>query len=441
MAIFNPLSQLMQNKAAGFIPGKSQLLSKRPEMFAPGIWPGYFKKAKGQEIWDLDDNHYLDFSIAGIGANILGYSDEEVDEHVISRIRRGSSSSLNCPEEIELAELIKNLHPWVDMFRYTRSGGEAVAVAVRIARAHSGKDKIIFCGYHGWHDWYLSANLAQSNSLEEHLLPGLLPSGVPLNLKGTALPFTFNQIEQLKELVFSNPSEVAAVVMEPMNNHLPDEGFLCEIRKICDDNKIILIFDEISSAFRVNPGGIHRKLGGAEPDIAIFSKAISNGYPMAVIAGRENIMQSSQDSFISSTSWSECIGPSAAIATINKYVRLSVHEHLIKIGNIIQDGWKSSAENAGLKIKISGLPSLSKFNFEHPENLAMKTFYTQEMLGKGFLATGKFYAMYAHTFEAAEQYVAETSKIFNKISALISTGKLNEFLQGPVAHDGFKRLN
>jgi glutamate-1-semialdehyde 2,1-aminomutase len=171
-----------QRKAQILIPGMTQLLSKRPDMFAPGVWPGYFSKAKGVEIWDLDGNRYIDMSIAGIGANVLGYADPDVDAAVRSAIDAGVSSSLNCPEEVELAELLCDLHPWADMVRYARTGGESMAIAVRIARAYTGKDKIAFCGYHGWHDWYLAANLGTENALGEHLLPGLSPIGVPKGL-------------------------------------------------------------------------------------------------------------------------------------------------------------------------------------------------------------------------------------------------------------------
>ena len=189
----------MQKMARQRIPGMTQLLSKRPDMFAPGVWPGYFSKAKGVEVWDLDGNRYIDMSIAGIGANVLGYADPDVDDAVRAIIDKGTSCSLNCPEEIELADLLCEIHPWADMVRFSRTGGEARTIAVRIARAYTGKDKIAFCGYHGRHDWYLSANVGTENALGEHLLPGLSPSGVPQGLTGTALPFRYNNLEELQE--------------------------------------------------------------------------------------------------------------------------------------------------------------------------------------------------------------------------------------------------
>ena len=198
-----PKSLAMQERAKRIIPGMTQLLSKRPDRFSQGIWPGYFSRAKGARVWDLDGNEYIDMSISGIGANILGYADPEVDDAVKTAIANGTSSSLNCPEEIVLAELLCELHPWAEMVRYARTGGEAMAIAIRIARAHTGKDKIAFCGYHGWHDWYLAANLADSEALGGHLLAGLSPAGVPRALVDSAFPFRYNHAEEL-EAAFQN---------------------------------------------------------------------------------------------------------------------------------------------------------------------------------------------------------------------------------------------
>lgn len=430
----------MQDRAQNYIPGKTQLLSKRPEMFAPGVWPGYYEKAKGQEIWDLDGNKYFDFSIAGIGANILGYADDYVDNRVIERIRNGSSSSLNCPEEIELAELVCKLHPWGEMVRYSRSGGEAVSVAVRIARAFTRRDKVVFCGYHGWHDWYLSANISNGDNLSSHLLPGLSPVGVPTNLEGTSIPFHYNDIDELNSILIANSGQVAAIIMEPIGSYAPNEGFLESVRELASRHGSVLIFDEISSGFRINNGGAHLDLG-IEPDMAVFSKAISNGFPMGVILGKSNIMESAQDSFISSTSWTEGVGPVAAIATMTKFAETNAHEHLIKIGNKVSQGWKKAAEDANLNIKVTGLPSLLKFSFDHPSDLEMKTYFTQEMLEVGFLASGRFYAMLSHSLETTDLYVNQVSRIFYEISQLLKSDSLTSKLKGGVAHSGFQRLN
>jgi len=429
-----------QNRAEKLIPGKTQLLSKRPEMFAPGVWPGYYTKAKGQEIWDLDGNKYFDFSIAGIGANVLGYSHEEVDEAVKRAISNGSSSSLNCFEEIELGETLVRLHPWAGMVRYARSGGEAVSIAIRIARAKANRDVILFCGYHGWSDWYLSSNIANGDNLSEHLLAGLSPKGVPVSLEGTAIPFSFNDFDQLKSLVQANTGKVAAIIMEPYGSTKPAPGYLESVRELATRAGISLIFDEISSGFRLNAGGVHLTLG-VNPDVAIFSKAISNGYPMSVILGTEEFMQSAQETFISSTSWTERIGPTAAIATIKNFEATHAEVQLSRIGDIIVGGWRGAASEVGLELSVSGFSCLTKFHFIHDQDTAMRTYFTQEMLERGFLASGRFYAMAAHREEQAHEYVKHTVEIFSEIKYLVDNGKLLESLRGPIAHNGFQRLN
>ncbi len=429
----------MQKRARQRIPGGTQLLSKRPEMFAPNQWPGYFSSAKGVHIQDLDDNEYLDMSIMGIGANVLGYCDPDVDDAVKNCISQGNSSSLNCAEEIVLADLLSELHPWSSMARYTRSGGEAMAIAVRIARAYSGKDKVAFCGYHGWHDWYLAANLNSSKELEEHLLPGLEPKGVPKSLEGTALAFNYNDLDSLRNILKKHHGEIGAIVMEPLRSDYPNPGFLEEIRNLANQNNIVLVFDEITAAFRINNGGSHLEFD-IQPDIAVFAKAISNGYPMGVILGKEEIMQAAQSTFISSTYWTERIGPTAAIATIKKFIDKDVSSHLTEIGNQIQTVWNEVASSHELDIHVSGLPALSHFSFNHSEGQLMMTLFVEKMLEHHILASNRFYASYAHNLDHVEQYKTACDEVFFIIKSALDKGNLNKVLSGPVAHSGFKRL-
>lgn len=431
--------QELYKKARKMIPGGTQLLSKRPEMFLPEQWPSYYSKAKGAEVWDLDGNKYIDMSYMGIGACILGYGDPEVDDAVKAAIDSGSMSTLNCPEEVELADLLRELHPWADMVRYARTGGEAMAIAVRIARARTKRDKIAFCGYHGWHDWYLAANLGEGDVLDGHLLPGLEPAGVPRGLRGTALAFHYNKIEELKAMASEYRDGIAAIVMEPVRNYDPKPGFLEEIREIATEIGAVLIFDEVTSGWRLNPGGVHL-LYGVTPDIAVFAKGISNGYPMAAVIGVEDVMQAAQDTFISSTYWTEKIGPVAALAMIRKHQRCNVSEHLIKIGKHIQSGWKEAADRHGLKINIIGIPPLGHFSFEYENSQAVRTLFTQMMLQKGFLATNAFYASYAHQESHVESYLSAVDETFALIAKAIERGEVEKLLDGPVAHSGFYRL-
>jgi len=274
----------------------------------------------------------------GIGANILGYADDDIDGAVKKCIDNGSMSTLNCAEDVELTKILLKLHPWADMARFARTGGEAMSVAVRIARAHTGKDVILFCGYHGWSDWYLSANISNDKALDGQLLPGLKPNGVPRQLENTSAPFCFNDIEELNDLLDKYKNKVAAIVMEPIRNIEPEKGFWDNVQQLAKNYNSVLIIDEITAGWRLNLGGAHL-LYNVEPGIAVFAKGMSNGYPMAAIIGKKDIMDAAQDSFISSTYWTERIGPTAAIATINKMRELKVQKRLIKIGKDIQEGW------------------------------------------------------------------------------------------------------
>jgi glutamate-1-semialdehyde 2,1-aminomutase len=431
--------QRLYTKAKTQIPGGTQLLSKRPEMFLPDQWPSYFSRAKGVEIWDLEGQKYLDMCYNGIGSLILGAADPDVDEAVKAAVEAGTMSTLNCPEEVALAELLFTLHPWAEMVRYGRCGGEAMAIAVRIARAHTRRDKVAFCGYHGWHDWYLAANLSDDSALDGHILPGLKPAGVPRALKGTAFPFRYNQIQDLKTIVLNHRDSLAAIIMEPIREHQPQNGFLEEVQDLARQAGAVLIFDEVSSAFRMNTGGIHL-LYGLSPDIAVFSKAMSNGYPMAAVIGRGDVMQAAQDSFISSTYWTERIGPVAALATIRKHQRHDVGSYLTRIGGIVKKGWQAAADQAGLRIEVGGLNALAHFEIKDQASPAAHSLFTQLMLERGFLATKSFYSTFAHVEKDIEHYLRATTEAFSIIARSIEANTLFDLLAGPVAHKGFHRL-
>lgn len=430
----------LYRRARRRIPGGTQLLSKRPEMFLPEQWPSYYSEARGAEVWDLDGRRYLDMSIGGIGACVLGFADPDVDAAVRDAIGKGVACTLNCPEEPALAELLCQLHPWAGMVRYLRSGGEAMAAAVRIARARTRKDKIVFCGYHGWHDWYLAANLAHGDQLAGHLLPGLDPAGVPQALAGTATPFQYNDVAGLERALAAAGGDLAAIVMEPVRSAYPAPGFLERVREEAHGRKALLVFDEVTSAFRLGTGGAHLTLG-VNPDIAVFAKAIGNGYPMAAIIGTADAMQAAQETFISSTNWTERIGPTAALATLTKHRRVNAGPHLVAIGESVQAVWRAAASVSGLNITIaSGLAPLSRFTFDHPDPNPIRTLFTQSMLERGFLAGTAFYAMYAHLPTDVEQYGAAVTESFHELRKAIDSGTVTQLLRGPVAHSGFQRL-
>lgn len=431
---------LMQKRARERIPGMTQLLSKRPDMFSLGVWPAYYNKAKGVEVWDLDGNKYIDMSISGIGANVLGYADQDVDNAVINAISKGSSCSLNCPEEVELAELLCELHPWADMVRFARSGGESMAIAVRIARAFSGKDKVAFCGYHGWHDWYLSANLGTENALGEHLIEGLDPTGVPSGLKNTSFPFRYNHLEELKDIVEKHGEELGVIVMEPIRDSEPEPGFVEGVRALADTVGAVFIVDEISAGFRFNTGGAHLVFHKVKPDIAVFSKALGNGYPVSAIIGKGLVMQAAQKTFISSTNWTERIGPVAALATLKKHKELNVGEHLVRVGGLVQFGWERMASKNGLKISVGGVKPLGHFSFEYDNKQTMKAYFIQLMLERGYLASTLFYAMYAHTEEHVKGYLNAVDEAFAELADAIRCNDIDKRIKGKPSSTGFRRL-
>ncbi|XPV76169.1 MAG: aminotransferase class III-fold pyridoxal phosphate-dependent enzyme [Desulfovibrio sp.] len=431
----------MQTRARKRIPGMTQLLSKRPDMFSLNIWPAYYSKASGAMVTDLDGNEYLDMSIAGIGTCVLGYSDPEIDEAVLQAVKNGVNSSLNCPEEVDLADKLCEIHPWADMVRFTRSGGEAMSLAVRVARASTGKDVVAFCGYHGWADWYLAANLGTENALGEHLISGLSPAGVPKGLTGTAFPFRYNHLEELEAIVEEHGHNLAAIVMEPLRQYLPEEGFIEGVRALADKTGAPLIIDEISAGFRYTTGGAHLVKHKVSPDMAVFSKALGNGYAISAVIGREKIMQAAQTTFISSTNWTERIGPVAALATIEKHKRENVAEHLISFGSSVMKGWESLGAKHGLEVTTGGMEPMGHFSIKCDDFLSTKALFIQEMLDQGILASNMCYVMYSHTQEHLERYMAACDNAFKTIAKALDKGDVIERLRGNPSTAGFKRIS
>lgn len=437
-------TQAAYNRAREIIPGGTQLLSKRPEMYAPERWPAYYREARGCEVTDLDGRRYTDMTTSGIGSCLLGYADPDVTDAVVRRVQLGAMCTLNPVEEVELAELLIELHPWAERARYCRTGGESMATAVRIARAATGRDRIAFCGYHGWSDWYLAANLPQQaagngDQLKGHLLPGLEPSGVPGGLAGTMLPFTYNKLDELKRHIREHGKELAAVVMEPTRSTDPDPGFLQGVRELCDECGAVFVLDEISVGWRFATGGAHLKFG-VNPDLAVFAKAIGNGHPMGAIIGRASVMEACQTSFISSTYWTEGVGPAAALATIKKMRSVDLLGHINHIGNRFRAGWADLGKKHGVPVRVGGHAPISTFGFEHPDAAALGTLFTTKMLDKGFLIGSGFYPSLAHEDRHVDACMAAAGTIFPEIAEAIQQGNAQSRLTSPVRHSGFARL-
>jgi glutamate-1-semialdehyde 2,1-aminomutase len=441
-----PDVQAAYREAKEIIPGGTQLLSKRPEMFAPDQWPAYYREARGCEVIDIEGRRFIDMSLSGILACILGFSDPDVNTAVIRRVNLGSMATLQTYDEVELAKLLLEIHPWAHNARFTRAGGETMAVAVRIARAFTGRDKIALCGYHGWHDWYLAANLpapdgdADTDRLTGHLLPGLEPRGVPSGLAGTTLTFRYNRLDQLDAIVAKHGPELAAVVMEPTRHTNPEPGFLEGVRQRCDRLGAPLIFDEISSGWRLCLGGAHRRFG-VDPDLAVFAKALGNGFPIGAVIGTRDTMQAAQTSFISSTFWTEGIGPAAALACVRKLRSVDAPSHLAKIGSLVVQGWQELGRKHRLPVTTPGRPELALLAFDHPEAAALTTLMTARMLDRGFLAGAAFNATLAHQPRHVAAYLAALDEVFAELAEAIDDGRIAQRIGGPVKHTGFARLS
>lgn len=431
--------QDLYKKARKIIPGGTMLLTKRPEMFLPDLWPSYFKKAKGCFVWDLDGNRLRDMTYMGVGTNSLGYSNNVVDSAVNKTIKLGNLSTLNCPEEVYLAEKLIEINPWAQMVRFARSGGEANSIAIRIARAASGKDNIAICGYHGWHDWYLSANHNNGDDLSDHLIPGLNPNGVPKNLKNSTFPFHYNNYDELKEIVENN--NIGVIKMEVIRNYEPENDFLKKVRNLATKKNIVLIFDECSSGFRETYGGIYKKYD-VEPDMVMYGKTLGNGYAITAVVGKKEIMESAQNTFISSTFWTERIGPSAALASLNEMQQTKSWEIITKTGKLVREGLQKLAHVNNIEIEITGIPALLQYTFKSNKHSVYKTLIAQEMLKKGFLASTNFYSCTQHKNKDLDLYFNALDEVYKLISKC-EKGELvaETLLKGPICHSGFQRLN
>ncbi len=422
------------------IPGGVQLRSKLPEGHAPGQWPAYFSRAQGIDVWDVDGRQFRDWASHGIGAALLGYRDPDVTRDVQRCVDDGSFSFLNPPEEVELADRLCELHPWAENVRFTRSGGEVATVAVRIARATTGRSKVAICGYHGWHDWYLAANLGDHGALDGHLLPGLNPLGVPRELRGTAVTFSFNDRAAFDAVIGEHGDQLACVIMEPCRFHDPEPGFLEHVRDATQRAGALLIYDEITIGFRRHYGGAHLRLG-TDPDIAIFAKSLGNGHPMAAVIGTAEAMDGAHESFISSTYWTERVGPVAALATLNKMQRIDVPSHVDRVGRALIECWTRHIEALSLPGEItSNYPCFAGFRINHELVSELTLLFVQEMLERGFLAKPIVYLTLAHNEENLGEYDLAVGEVFQIMADALAKGDVQARLKGSVAVSGFRRL-
>ena len=429
----------MWQRAIKSIPGGNGLLSKRPDRYGSDIWPSYFSKSSGVSVIDLDGNSYIDMAQMGIGSAILGYANPELTNAVSDVLKEGVNCTLNAPEEVLLAEKLLDLNPFAGGVKFSRSGGEAMAMAIRIARASSGKDKVIFSGYHGWSDWYLATNLGNKDGLNEHLLPGLSTAGVPSGLANTAIPFTYNDIENLDKTVKANP-DAGVICLEGARYDFPSQEFLEAVKVLAKKHNMVIVSDEITSGWRMTDGGVY-KINGFKPDIVVYAKAMGGGFAISAVVGSEEVMHSAQDTFMSSTMWTERVGFVAALKTIEILTREKVWEHLINIGDQIGIGWKKLANKHNLKITINDFKPLITMKFNYgARNQALATLFIQEMLKRGYLAATSVYVSYAHDESIVKDYLHAVDECFYIISQAIENHDENELLDTRIRSESFNRL-
>jgi glutamate-1-semialdehyde aminotransferase len=425
----------LYNKAKKIIPSGTMLYSKKAELHSPDHWPSYYKKSKGCNVWGLDNKKYIDMMFA-VGTNTLGYCNQTIDKKIINTINKGNMTSLNNNDEVKLAQVLVKIHPWSEQVRFFRGGGEANSAAIRVARASTRKKNIAFCGYHGWHDWYLSSNHNNKENLNSHLMTNLKSYGVPIELKNSCHPFFYNDLNNLKKII--KKKKIGIIIMEVRRNIIPKNNFLQKVRSLCNKNKIILIFDECTSGFRENLGGLHLTYK-VNPDLAMFGKAMGNGYAINAIIGKKKYMKNFDKTFVSSTFWTERIGSAAALSTIDYMKRNKTYLYLKKQGKKIKSEWEKISKETNVEIEVSSLDTIPIFTFKSLHNLK-KTYFTQEMLKKRFIASNIVYVSICHNNKILKKYFNNFKLIFKKISNLKKSELYNE-LNGRECFSPFSRLN
>jgi len=356
---------------------------KRPS-YVPDL-PLLAQRGEGCRFWDADGNCYIDY-LCAYGPILLGYGHPKVTQAALERARQGTVFDVGTPVEILLAEKLVQIIPCAEMVSFFISGSESTTAAVKICRAVTGREKVIHYGYHGWHDWCQSAG-----------------RGVPAAPAALTLSFPYNDLDALAGLFGANQSQIACVIMEPVVIDQPAPGFLEGVKRLCEENGALLIFDEIKTGFRYALGGAQEHFG-VTPDLATFGKAMGNGWPIAVVVGRKDIMQQAQDVWIAATFNGELMGVVAALATIEEMQRQNGVQELWRRGERLRAGLDEIAQEASVDAKAAGAGPLPFFRFG--EGLAeVKTrFYSECARGGVYFAPDHvWFLCLAHTDDVIEE--------------------------------------
>lgn len=406
------------DRALRTIPLGAQTFSKSPVQFPRGAAPFFARRAKGSRLWDIDGNEYIDF-ISALHAVLLGYGDPEVNAAVVRQMEEGSLFTLAHPLEAEVAERLVAMVPCAEMVRYGKNGSDATTAAIRLARAFTGRDKVVVGGYHGWHDWYIGSTSRNR--------------GVPAAVSALTFRFEYNNIESLAALFRQHPGEIAAVIMEAMNVEWPKPGFLEDVRELTRKNGALLIFDEIITGFRFAIGGA-QELFGVTPDLATFGKGLSNGFPLAAVVGRADVMRLMEEIFFSTTMGGETLSLAAAAAVLDKIRNEPVTATIRARGERLLAGVRARIDKHGIGAfaAISGHPSSTILSWKDTGAVSawdLRTLYQQETLVRGVLLTVSHNITYAHTDADIDRLFSVYDEVFPVLKAAVEKGSVRPFLR------------
>ena len=428
------------SRASQIIPGKTQLASRRASSYASGVSPVYAQSSSGSKFIDIDGNTYLDWKNA-YGAIILGHSNPIVNNAVKNQIDQGSLFTINSDLEVKLAEILIENIPSAEMVRYTKGGGEACALAARIARGTTGKDKILFSGYHGWHDWYQAANFLADPITGGYPVTGVEPIGVPKSLKGSAIPFAHEDIYMVKNLLNQHKNEIAAIFVEPMMSQEPDKGYLIQLKNLALQHGCILVFDEVSCGWRISVGGVQEYIG-VTPDMTVLAKGISNGYPMGAVVGSIDAMEPANNMFISSSYWSDNIGLIASITTINELISKNSKEKFQQIGESLIKTINQAIKQVGIAAKFEGIytyPTLEFLIDNKDLAQSVNTLFIQEMSKRGIFTPTSLNATLEHTEKDIEITGLAAAESFEVIMKALE-GDIDKYLLADTKKEPFRRI-
>jgi len=429
------IDQKTWQRANNVIPGGNQFFSKRPRQSENPVCPIYYDSAKKIDITTLEGKVFSDYYLMGVGTNSLGYSDSDVNARVMYAIKKSTTSSLNSILEIELAERLIEISPGMEMVKFAKTGAEANSIAIRIARSFNGKSDVAICGYHGWHDWYLSANLKDGSRLNNHLFAGVQLAGIPDALSNSTHAFEYNDIERFKALL--DKDTISCVIMEVQRNIPPSDNFLQKVRKICTEKNVVLIFDECSSGFRETFGGLYKKYN-VIPDMLMFGKAMTNGFPLTAVVGHRDLMRSAEQTFISSTYFSESSAYAAGLATLEKMEHLKSWELTTANGRMFKSFWANVLDNSNLDYEIFGLDAMPKFNIHSIDFGSFISDLSSKMLAANILAYETIYPCIFHN--EGEKSYSNYCAIFEESIAFLCNNIENYRQKGCVSNI-LKRLN